>query len=87
MALGALKYLKSADYEVPGKVGLMGFSNWMLSEYISPSLSSVDQHGFEMGERATEILINLIKEHSLGEDDLIEMKTELIVRQSSQKRL
>jgi LacI family transcriptional regulator len=86
VALGSMKYLQSAGYDVPSQVGLMGFSNWMLSEYITPNLSSVDQHGFEMGEKATEILINLIREHSLGEEDLIEMKTELIIRKSSQKR-
>lgn len=87
VALGAMKYLKSAGYEVPRQVGLMGFSNWMLSEYISPNLSSVDQHGFEMGQKATEMLIDLIKNHEVGEEQLVEMKTELIVRQSSQKRL
>ncbi len=86
VALGVIKYLKSAGYEVPGQIGLMGFSNWMLSEYISPNLSSVDQHGFEMGQKATEILINLIKNHELGENEMIEMKTDLIVRQSSQRR-
>jgi LacI family transcriptional regulator len=86
VALGSMKYLQSSGYDVPRQVGLMGFSNWMLSEYITPDLSSVHQHGFEMGEKATEILINLIKNHELGEDQLIEMKTKLIVRQSSQKR-
>jgi LacI family transcriptional regulator len=59
----------------------------MLSEYISPNLSSVDQHGFEMGQKATEMLIDLIKNHEVGEEQLVEMKTELIIRQSSQKRL
>ncbi|MFN3998663.1 LacI family DNA-binding transcriptional regulator [Algoriphagus sp.] len=85
VALGAMKYLKSVGHEVPGKVGLMGFSNWMLSEYISPSLSSVDQHGFQMGQEAAEILIKLIKKHELGEEELLEMKTELVIRDSSQK--
>lgn len=86
VALGSMKYLQSAGYDVPSQVGLMGFSNWMLSEYITPNLSSVHQHGFEMGEKATEILIDLIKKHEFGADELIELKTELIVRQSSQKR-
>ena len=85
VALGALKYLKSAGLDVPGQVGLMGFSNWMLSEYITPNLSSVDQHGFEMGAKATELLVQLIKKHELGDEELIEMKTELMVRKSSQK--
>jgi LacI family transcriptional regulator len=85
VALGALNYLKSAGFGVPGQVGLIGFSNWMLSEYISPKLSSVDQHGFQMGQKATELLIDLIKNHETSEEQLIEIKTELIVRQSSQK--
>lgn len=83
VALGAMKYLKTTGYEVPGQIGLMGFSNWMLSEYTSPNLSSVDQHGFAMGQKATEKLIHLIKTHELGTDEIIEMKTELIPRESS----
>ena len=45
----------------------------------------MDQHGFEMGQKATEMLIDLIKKHEIGEEELVELKTELIVRQSSQK--
>lgn len=85
VALGSMKYLKSAGFDLPRQVGLMGFSNWMLSEYISPNLSSVDQHGFEMGQKATELLVALIKNHEIGEDSVFELKTELVIRESSQK--
>jgi LacI family transcriptional regulator len=85
VALGAMHYLKTAGFSIPNQVGLMGFSNWMLSEYTTPNLSSVDQHGFEMGKKATEILIELIKNHDLGEDETLELKTELIIRDSSHK--
>jgi LacI family transcriptional regulator len=85
VALGAMKYLQSAGYEVPTQVGLMGFSNWMLSEYTTPNISSVDQHGFAMGQKATEILIGLIKNHEIGEDNVVELATELVLRESSQK--
>ncbi len=85
VALGAMKYLKSAGFDVPGQVGLMGFSNWMLSEYVSPNLSSVDQHGFAMGQKAAELLFGLIKNHEIGEDIVLELKTELVIRKSSQK--
>lgn len=86
VAMGAMNYLKSAGYEVPRQVGLMGFSNWMLSEYTTPNLSSVDQHGFEMGQKATELLIELIKNHDLGDNETVVMKTDLVKRKSSLKQ-
>lgn len=85
VALGAMNCLKSRGISIPEQVGLMGFSNWMLSEYVTPNLSSVDQHGFEMGQRATEMLLSLLKNHDLGEDHTEMIKTNLIVRKSSIK--
>lgn len=83
VALGVIKYLKSAGFKIPEQVGVIGFSNWKLAEIVSPSLSSVDQHGYQMGVTATELLINLLKVHSLGENETIEMKTLLVIRESS----
>lgn len=85
VALGSMKYLKSADIIVPDQVGIVGFSNWMLSDYTTPSLSSVDQHGFEIGSKATEILIEQIKSPEIGKDVTYEMKTNLVYRDSSLK--
>ena len=85
VALGAMNYLKSSGYQIPTQIGLMGFSNWMLSEYTSPSLSSVDQFGFKMGSQAAETLIDLLKKHELGTNQTLEVKTQLIIRESSVK--
>lgn len=83
VALGAIKYLKSAGFKIPEQVGVIGFSNWKLAEIVSPSLSSVDQHGYQMGVKATELLISLLKNHSLGQNETIEIKTNLVIRESS----
>ncbi len=83
VALGAMKYLKSAGFKIPEQVGVIGFSNWKLAEIVSPSLSSVDQHGYQMGVKATELLISLLKNHSLGQNETIEIKTNLVIRESS----
>ncbi|GMQ25838.1 LacI family DNA-binding transcriptional regulator [Algoriphagus sp. oki45] len=85
VALGAMNYLKSSGYQIPQQIGLMGFSNWMLSEYTSPSLSSVDQFGTQMGSKAAEILIDLLKKQELGTNGTMEVKTELVIRGSSMK--
>lgn len=85
VALGAMNYLKSSGYQIPQQIGLMGFSNWMLSEYTSPSLSSVDQFGTQMGSKAAEILIDLLKKQELGTNETMEVKTELVIRGSSMR--
>lgn len=83
VALGVLKYLKEKNISVPLQVGVMGFSNWKLAEIVSPGLSSVDQHGYQMGEKATLKLIELIKNHDLDNQEIIELKTNLVIREST----
>ncbi|TVP49430.1 MAG: LacI family transcriptional regulator [Mongoliibacter sp.] len=83
VAFGVLKYLKEMEIAVPDEIGVIGFSNWKLAEIVSPSLSSVDQHGYQMGEKATLKLIELIKNHDLENEEIIELKTNLIIRAST----
>jgi len=85
VALGVIKYLKIAGYKIPAQVGVMGFSNWKLAEVVSPGLSSVDQHGYEMGIKSMKLLIELIQNHDVENHETIELKTKLIVRESSLK--
>jgi LacI family transcriptional regulator len=86
VALGAMNYLKTSGYQIPERVGLIGFSNWMLSDFTSPSLSSVDQFGYTMGSKATEMLIGLLKHQDLGKEETVKLPTELVVRGSSSKK-
>lgn len=85
VALGAMDYLKSSGYRIPNQVGLIGFSNWMLSEFTTPTLSSVDQFGYGMGSEATETLIQLLKNQNLGKDQTLKLPVELVIRKSSLK--
>jgi LacI family transcriptional regulator len=85
VALGAMNYLKSLQISIPEQVGLVGFSNWLLADYTSPTLSSVDQFGEIMGSKAVDLLIEQLKKQTLGEPSTMEMKTQLVVRSSSQK--
>ena len=68
---------------------MVGFSNWFLGELLEPSLTTVDQPGFEMGQEAARLLIRQI-EMSGKEDFELQpetkiLKTKLIVRESSLK--
>lgn len=84
VAVGAIKRLKELKVNIPEQIGIIGFSNNPITEMISPALTTVDQHSFEMGKRAAEILIEEIegKKFTNGELD-IKLDTDLIVREST----
>jgi LacI family transcriptional regulator len=86
-AAGAMMAVKELGLKVPEDVGIVGFSNWQFSSMIDPPLSSVAQPGFEMGEKATAILLEMIekKKEANWEAKTIVLETELLVRKSSQK--
>lgn len=84
VAVGAIKRLKESHIDVPGQIGIVGFSNNPITEMISPTLTTVDQHPFEMGKKAAEILIDEIEGRTPSNNDLdIKLETELIIREST----
>lgn len=61
-ALGAIKALKEANKKIPDEVALIGFANEAFGEYITPSLSTVDQQTIKMGQAAAKLFFDLSKE-------------------------
>ena len=86
VAMGAMKFFKQENIQLPSQMGLVGFSNWDMSNFASPSLSSVDQHAYQIGEKAVEILIASIKSNEVGKEETQVIKTKLVIRESSDKR-
>ncbi len=58
-ALGAMQVLKEANIKIPKEVGIIGFANESFSQYISPSLSTIDQQTVHMGEEAANLFLKL----------------------------
>lgn len=88
VAVGAIKALNELKMDVPNDIAVIGFSNWFMSAVISPSLSTINQPGYDMGKQAFKLLYKEIKNKKKGKVNLpktIELDTELIVRQSTQK--
>ena len=82
VALGACKRVKEAGLKIPGDVAAVGFSNNVVTSVADPPLTTVDQFPFEMGKRATEILILTI-DNGMIEPRTIVMDTKLILREST----
>ena len=85
-ALSVIIYLQKAGIKVPEDMVIVGFSNEPFSEVVTPSISTVKQPGFIMGQKAAQLIIQQI----LHDNDnpvfkTIVMPTELIIRESSRR--
>lgn len=84
-ALSAIIHLKEKGIKIPENIAIVGFSNEPFSELVTPSISTIKQPGFEMGQKAAELLIKQIGSKVKPKNyQTIVMETELIVRNSSQ---
>jgi LacI family transcriptional regulator len=83
-ALSAIIYLREKGIKVPQDILIVGFSNEPFSEVVTPSISTIRQPGFEMGQKAAALLIAEIKSKGTSRPfQKIVMPTELIIRESS----
>jgi DNA-binding LacI/PurR family transcriptional regulator/signal transduction histidine kinase len=79
-ALGAIEELQARNISLPEDVAVIGFDDMEDSRTCAPSLSTVHQPVFEMGQKALEILCGLIEgKHSCRN---IVLPTQFIPRQS-----
>ena len=86
VAIGAISELNEQNIKIPEEISIIGFSNWFMSSVISPSLSTIDQPGFEMGKNACKLLLKQIKnekKNQVFENKIVELKTKLILRNST----
>ncbi len=83
-ALSAILYLKEIGVKVPKEIAIVGFSNEPFSEVVTPSITTIKQPGFEMGQKAAELIIQqILNKEKETKYETITMPTELVVRNSS----
>jgi LacI family transcriptional regulator len=85
-AVGTLNTLKSMGFRVPTDISIVGFTDGLVSSITDPLLTTVSQHGFEIGKKAAEILIRRIHNECDSAQPVTEVvKTDLVVRGSTRK--
>ena len=84
-AANALKAAKARGLKIPEDIAIIGFTSGLISEFTSPPLSSVVQHGFLMGQHAAELLINRIENKAPEEFKKEVISTNIKVRKSTVK--
>jgi LacI family transcriptional regulator len=88
VAIGAITEFNKKGVKVPEQINVVGFSNWSMASVISPSLTTINQPGFEMGKKAFKILYKEIRDKKnkkiVSYKDVV-LDTTLIIRESTKK--
>ena len=83
IAIGALKALREMALRVPDDVSLVAFDDLPQALVIEPFLTVASQPAYEMGRRATEVLLQRLYGNVPETFQHVILPTTLIVRQSS----
>ena len=86
-AIGAIRAFQEAGFRVPEDISVMGFDNIYFAEFNSPSLTTIRQPLFEMGELAAQILLKRLSKSTNSEEipQNLSVEPELIIRNSTSK--
>ena len=79
-ASGIMYAVKLAKLRIPEDVSIFGFSDGELAKACDPMLSTVEQHGYEMGMNAASLLLDKINGATHGQFTNKIIKTNLIIR-------
>ena len=84
-AAASMRIVIDLGYRVPEDVAIVGFTSGLISDITNPTLTSVEQHGYQIGREAVGMLIDrLEKKHDLPSQTKI-IKTELVIKGSSKR--
>ncbi len=85
LAMACLSTLQKRNIRIPDDMALMGFTNLKVAGLLAPAFTSVVQPALEMGQRAAELLLDLVEKKSKTPIayQTIKLPTELIIRAST----
>ncbi|MGS2725347.1 LacI family DNA-binding transcriptional regulator [Psychroserpens sp. BH13MA-6] len=87
-AVTAIKVARKMGLEIPKSLQVVSFTDGVLSKHATPSLTTVSQHGQEIGERAADLLIDRLELEETDEEveeiyETVVIETNLIEREST----
>ncbi|GGF30457.1 LacI family transcriptional regulator [Halobacillus andaensis] len=62
MAIGAMEYLREQGFRIPEDVAVVGIGASTMSQYVTPSLTTVDYFNKEAGQKAAQLLLEQLKQ-------------------------
>lgn len=82
-AIVSLDLIKAMKYKIPDEMAIICFTNGKLPQHVTPTITTISQHGKFIGETATQMLVNRLENKSEAKFSTKIIKTSLIQRQST----
>lgn len=84
MAIGVIQAITEMDLKVPENISVIGFDGVLLSEIITPKLTTIAQPIYDLGENAARMIIDKLENNST---DITHSQYEatLVIRESTRK--
>jgi DNA-binding LacI/PurR family transcriptional regulator len=83
MALGVLRAVNERGWDVPSKVGVVGFDDLRVSRFLPRALTTVSHPKAEMGWQAADRLIEVLSAKERPLPRRIQMPVELVARETT----
>jgi DNA-binding LacI/PurR family transcriptional regulator len=84
VAFGAMKVLKEKGIKIPAEISVAGFTNEPMAALVEPSLTTVKQPIYEIGETASKLLFAQFEDPELPAE-LCVLETTIVLRDSTKK--
>jgi LacI family transcriptional regulator len=83
MAIGVMQALRENKISIPGDIAVVGFDDIPAARLVTPTLTTVAQFQWQMGERGAQMLMDRLRGVKVGAGSAVEMPFDLIVRGST----
>ncbi len=84
MAMGMINCASKKGISVPNDISIVGYDDIKMAKYITPSLTTVHQPKYELGQQAVDSLLDKINHKSVV-NNVISLEPTLIIRDSVKK--
>lgn len=85
VAIITMQVLKARNIRIPDEISLVGFTNEPVSQYIEPSLTTIAQPAYDMGQATAKLFIQQLDHEATAKPVTKVLPTELIIRNSTRK--
>ena len=85
VAIGAMMAIKEKGLRIPDDIAVLGFANNQYAPLFEPSLTSIEQPAFEMGQTATRLFLRQVADTEAPPVTKV-LKTQLVIRNSSKRQ-
>ena len=70
-AVTAIKAINKIGKKVPDDIAVIGFTDGIISQFSTPTITTVSQNGIKMGQKAAKMLIERLEKEE--DDDLLQL--------------